>query len=323
MINLYHGNFHSYSIHNFLFLLNKRQTTLDQRQLTLNEHLESQAEKNNFLFPPKSVSPPPISPVEQTTVLPIPNKSIRDPANLLVKFHDPSSSSKKSLSLPINGKESTRRISTSKLNNFFQYFLKEQQQQQPIKRMMEVNTNGTNTTNINQQIQPQPVLIPQIKQTNNVEPRKSFTEPDAEYNDYEQDDIRIINEHVHEYYYAIRILPGQNPRSVFIGWITSRFKPIYRQDDTSINKLSTLIRRCAVTQTGTDGSIIESIQRQDAYIFCANDLLDNMPDKENVARRVINGLLIGCLCDISTGLLTFYVNGKESTQKLQVCNSHF
>ncbi len=268
------------------------------------------------MFPSKSVSPPPISPVEQTTVLPIPNKSTRDPANLLVKFHDPSSSSKKGLSPPINGDKSTRRISTSKLNNFFQCFLKEQQQQ-PIKRMMEVNT-----TNTNQQIQPQPVLTPQIKQTNNVETRKSFAETDAEYNDYEQDDIRIINEHVHEYYYAIRILPGQNPRSVFIGWITSRFKPIYRQDDTSINKLSTLIRRCAVTQTGTDGSIIESIQRQDAYIFCANDLLDNMADKENVARRVINGLLIGCLCDISTGLLTFYVNGKESTQKLQVCSSH-
>jgi hypothetical protein len=87
MINLFHGNFHSYSIPNFLFLLNKRQTTLDQRQLTLSEHLESQAEKNNFLFPPKSVSPPPISPVEQTTILPVPNKSIRDPANLLVKFH--------------------------------------------------------------------------------------------------------------------------------------------------------------------------------------------------------------------------------------------
>jgi hypothetical protein len=45
-----------------------------------------------------------------------------------------------------------------------------------------------------------------------------------------------------------------------------------------------------------------------------------MTDKENVARRVVNGLLIGCLCDVSTGQLTFYINGKESAQKLQVKN---
>jgi hypothetical protein len=55
-------------------------------------------------------------------------------------------------------------------------------------------------------------------------------------------------------------------------------------------------------------------------MFCASDLLENMPDKETVARRVVNGLLIGCLCDVSTGQLTFYVNGKESAQKLEVYN---
>ena len=53
-------------------------------------------------------------------------------------------------------------------------------------------------------------------------------------------------------------------------------------------------------------------------MFCASDLLENMPDQEAVARRVVNGLVIGCLCDVSTGHLTFYVNGKESAQKLEV-----
>ena len=48
---------------------------------------------------------------------------------------------------------------------------------------------------------------------------------------------------------AIRILPGQNPRSVFIGWTTSRFKPIHEQADTSIHKLTKLIRHCTITQT--------------------------------------------------------------------------
>ncbi len=277
---------------------NKRQITLERRQIILNEYFESQAEKHNFSFPPKSIEKP--------------ESPIRDPANLLVKFHDQSIKRK----IPAPNPKS----STNKLNNFFHSFLKEQNLP-PTKRMIKINTDHS-TTSINQ---PQSVLKPPIKQINNTIARKSVGENeqdsnDQQANDYEHDDIRIINEYVHEYYYAIRILPGQNPRSVFIGWITSRYKPIYRQDNISINTLNKLIRHCTITQTGDDGKIIESIQRQDAYMFCASDLLDNMTDKENVARRVVNGLLIGCLCDVSTGQLTFYVNGKESTQKLQVCN---
>jgi hypothetical protein len=239
--------------------------------------------------------------------------------------------------------------SSSKINNFFHRFAKEPQQnidpQVPKpKRTVKLSGNSTTSTNTNSQIQPQSVLkVPTInspsttgattiKRLANTPGRRSFIESDDDQqaNDFEHDEIRAINEHVHEYYYAIRILPGQNPRSVFIGWVTSRFKPILQkdilQDDPSItskNKLSKLIRRCTITQTGEDGSILESVIRQDAYMFCASDLLEAMPDQENVARRVVNGLLIGCLCDISTGQLTFYVNGKESAQKLTVFNKSF
>ncbi|CAF1123978.1 unnamed protein product [Adineta steineri] len=294
--------------------------TLERRQIALNEHLESQSEKNNFLFPSKSVSPAPLI-LNERMESPIINKSTRDPTNLLVKFRD-QSSTKKSPSPLLGENKSNRRLSASKLNNIFQYFLKEQQQ--PIKkRMIKSNINGMNSPNLNQPRQSQTLLKSPRKSVYNINTRKSVIEVEGEYNDqqandYETDDIRIINEYVHEYYFGIRILPGQNPRSVFVGWTTSRFKPIHRQNDTSVNKLSKFIRRCTLTRIGHDGLIIESIQRQDAYMFCANDLLDNMTDKENVARRGANGLLIGCVCDVSTGQLSFYVNGKESTQKLQV-----
>ncbi|CAF4732744.1 unnamed protein product, partial [Rotaria sp. Silwood1] len=293
-----------------------RQVTLDRRQMILNEYLESHGEKNNFIFLSK---PTTLSSNEQTETS-LTNGSISDPTNSLVKFID-QSTSKKSPSSPRNINKSNIKSSTNKFNSFFQSLLKDQQQQQqPTKRMVTLNTD-INTTNINQQNQIQSTLKSPIKSLNNSMGRKSTIENDIEFidqqtNDYE-DDMRIINEHVHEYYYSIRILPGQNPRSVFIGWVTSRFKPINRQYDTSLNKLTKLIRYCTITQTGNDGSIVESIRRQDAYMFCASDLLDNMNDKENVTRRVVNGLLIGCLCDVSTGQLTFYVNGKESTQKFQ------
>lgn len=286
----------------FCFLLIFRQVTIERRQMTLNDYHESQAEKQNFSFPSKSV---PLPRIEKPETSPV-----RDPTNLLVKFRDQSNLKKSS--------SSNLKSSTSKLNNLFHCFLKEPQHVSPNKRLSKTISH-TSSTSINGQIQPQSVLKP----SNNILTRKSVMENEGDYNDqqandYELDDIRIINEHVHEYYYAIRILPGQNPRSVFIGWVTSRFKPFYRPDETSITTLQSLIRHCTIIETADDGSIVNSVQRRDAYMFSVGDLLESILDKENVARRVANGLLIGCLCDISTGQLTFYVNGKESTQKLQV-----
>lgn len=277
---------------------------MERRQMVLHDYHESQAEKQNFSFPIKLVSP---ARIEK------PDAPVRDPTNLLVKFRDQSNLKKSS--------SSNLKSSTSKLNNFFHCFLKEPHQTTPTKRLSKATISHASSTSINGQIQPASVLKP--PSSNHIPTRRSVPENEGDFNDqqtndYEHDDIRIINEHVHEYYYAIRILPGQNPRSVFIGWVTSRFKPLYRPNEHANTTLENLIRHCTIIETMTDGSIVNSIQRRDAYMFCASDLLENISDKENVARRVANGLLIGCVCDISTGQLTFYVNGKESTQKLQV-----
>ena len=272
--------------------------------MLLHDYHESQAEKQNFSFPSKLVSPPRSEKPDTTPV--------RDPTNLLVKFRDQSSLKKSS--------STNLKSSTSKLNNLFHCFLKEPHHASPTKRLSKTISH-TSSTSINGHIQPASVLKP--VSTSHIPTRRSVPDNEGDFNDqqandYELDDIRIINEHVHEYYYAIRILPGQNPRSVFIGWVTSRFKPFYRPDESSTTNLDNLIRHCTIIETMADGSIVNSIQRRDAYMFSVSDLLENISDKENVARRVANGLLIGCLCDISTGQLTFYVNGKESTQKLQV-----
>ena len=296
----------------------------------------------------------------------IPTKSTRNPTNLLVKFRDQATMKKSPSASPpstpmtngngfTNGSATTESLdrlskpnmkpSTSKINNFFQRFSKEQPandaQNKSTKRTIKLSGNSTTSSGTNAQLQPQSVLkVPtsnslsastnaSTKRPSNTGGRRSFLEADADLadqqtNDYEHDEIRAINEHVHEYYFAVRILPGQNPRSVFVGWVTSRFKPILQQENLQedgtvpTNKLDKLIRRCTITQTGEDGSILESASRRDAYMFCANDLLGNATETESAARRVVNGLLIGCLCDISTGQLTFYVNGKESTHKLEV-----
>ncbi|CAF1381800.1 unnamed protein product, partial [Adineta ricciae] len=303
-----------------------RYVTLERRKIALNHYLESQTERNSFSFSQKPFSSPPRVSIEHAD-LPLANKLGRDPHNSLVKFREQSSfrnapaSSRKSSSPVTPRRKPQRRSSASKINNIFSYFLKEQHaDKRTIKSAI---IDSANAPNINQHLQPPPALKVPLKPTGSVEGRRSISDADGEFLDQqvkssEYDDVRVINEHVHEYYYAVRILPGQNPRFVYVGWVTSKFRPIYRRDDTSTNKLSKLIRRCTLIQTADDGLIVESTQRQDAYMFSANDLLDNMIDKENIARRVSSGLLIGCLCDTSTGQLTFYVNGKESSQKLQV-----
>lgn len=283
-------------------------------------------------------------------------KTSRNPTNLLVKFRDQASLKKSSSGVgssspSVNGEllsngistsesidllnKSGQKSSTSKINNFFQRFAKDSPnidgQGKSSKRTIKLSANSTASSTI-QQIQPQSVLKPsnlvsQAKSNPVSASRRSFLENETEFNDqttndYEHDEIRAINEHVFEFYFAVRILPGQNPRSVFIGWVTSRFKPILQQDsnaeESNVYRLNKFIRRCTITQTAENGSIVESVSRQDAYMFCANDLLESMPDAESVARRVVNGLLIGCLCDISTGQLSFFVNGREAPQKLQV-----
>ncbi|CAM4882414.1 unnamed protein product [Rotaria socialis] len=290
-----------------------RHATLERRQRALNEYAEAHGDKNVFLFPSKAGSPNPTGQVETS----VDTKSQSDQANELVKSLDQPASKKTS-----GQKDSKSNAKPSKKKgNFFQSLLKEEQQvpryQQPNRR---TGNSITDPTTVTVHL-PQPTLKPTARQTNNV-PRSSLNENDLEFSDQQTndlvDDIRITNEHVHEYYYAVRILPGQNPRSVFIGWVTSRYRPMSRPDDTATNKLLKLVRNCTITQTRDNGSIIDSVRRQDGYMCCAGDLLDNMPDKENVARRVANGLLIGCLCDVSTGILIFYVNGRESTQKFQV-----
>ena len=207
----------------------------------------------------------------------------------------------------MNGHRLHMKSSAAKINNLFQRFIKDQQPSvkptltEPLKPSL---------------LSP---ILPPPSPLDLSRRRKSISELDGELTDpfiseHDDDDIAVIQEHVHEYYFAVRVLPGQSPRSAFVGWVTSRFKPMV-QPDTNFDGF---IRRCTIAQTDRDGSVVSSIQKQDAYMFNASELLANFSDSAAVARRVVNGLLIGCLCDVSTGLLTFYVNGKESTEKFQV-----
>ena len=61
-----------------------------------------------------------------------------------------------------------------------------------------------------------------------------------------------------------------------------------------------------------------SVSRKNCYLVSAGDLQHRYGHQEDSGKRLAPGLLIGCHIDVSTGVLSFTVNGKEVANKFQV-----
>ncbi|XP_037829496.1 ryanodine receptor 2 [Kryptolebias marmoratus] len=108
------------------------------------------------------------------------------------------------------------------------------------------------------------------------------------------------------YYYSVRIFPGQEPTSVWVGWVTSDF----HQYDPSFDLQR--VRTVTVTLGDEKGKVHESIKRSNCYMVWAGESGSPGQGRNN------NGLEIGCLVDTANGLLTFTANGKELSTYYQV-----
>ena len=147
----------------------------------------------------------------------------------------------------------------------------------------------------------------------------STSSPDVANRMLETDDMELqaIMDYVDEYYYGIRVFPGQDPSNIYVGWTTSRF----HSSSSKINKQFNLkaTSQCALINTNSDGSIVSNLTRKDCYMLSAAELNQFHIDSDvSSSKRISHGLLIGCLVDLSTGILSFLVNGKEAPQKFFV-----
>uniref|UniRef100_A0AAR2IQQ6 Ryanodine receptor 2b (cardiac) n=1 Tax=Pygocentrus nattereri TaxID=42514 RepID=A0AAR2IQQ6_PYGNA len=102
-----------------------------------------------------------------------------------------------------------------------------------------------------------------------------------------------------KYYYSLKILHGQDPCCIWVGWVTSAFRPPEQSFD--------LERVCTVMVTLGDewGKVLQSVKCSCCYMVCAAE------GSSLSHSRSSSGLEIGCLVDTATGLLTFTANGKE------------
>ncbi|XP_061087166.1 ryanodine receptor 2-like [Conger conger] len=121
----------------------------------------------------------------------------------------------------------------------------------------------------------------------------------------ERDDYEYLMQ-TSTYYYSVRIFPGQEPSSVWVGWVTSDF----HQYDTAFELEK--VRTVTVTLGDEKGKVHESIKRSNCYMVWAGESTSPGQGRNN------NGLEIGCLVDTANGLLTFTANGKELSTYYQV-----
>ncbi|XP_065696124.1 ryanodine receptor 3 isoform X5 [Patagioenas fasciata] len=103
------------------------------------------------------------------------------------------------------------------------------------------------------------------------------------------------------YFYSLRIFAGQDPSSVWVGWVTPDYH--FYSENFDLNK------NCTVTVTLGDerGRVHESVKRSNCYMVWGGDVIAN---SQRSGRSNVD-LEIGCFVDLATGMLSFTANGKE------------
>lgn len=137
----------------------------------------------------------------------------------------------------------------------------------------------------------------------------------------------------------MRIFAGQEPSGVWIGWVT----PDYHQYDPTFDL--TKVRNVTVTVGDDKGNIHDrsacctaalyllewlrlvssslhlfffyfSMKHSNCYMVWGGDLVSNQQ-----TRFSQEDMVVGCLVDLATGLMTFTANGKEINTFYQVKRS--
>ncbi|KAM9224986.1 ryanodine receptor 1 isoform 1-T1 [Dugong dugon] len=110
------------------------------------------------------------------------------------------------------------------------------------------------------------------------------------------------------YYYSVRVFAGQEPSCVWVGWVT----PDYHQHDMNFDLSK--VRAVTVTMGDEQGNVHSSLKCGNCYMVWGGDFVS--PGQQG--RISHTDLVIGCLVDLATGLMTFTANGKESNTFFQV-----
>uniref|UniRef100_A0A3Q3JZU9 Ryanodine receptor 3 n=1 Tax=Monopterus albus TaxID=43700 RepID=A0A3Q3JZU9_MONAL len=111
-----------------------------------------------------------------------------------------------------------------------------------------------------------------------------------------------------QYYHSVRVFAGQDPASVWVGWVTPDYH--YYNNNFNLSKNRTV----TVTLGDERGRVHESVRRSNCYLVWGGDVTSTA----HTSTRSNVDLEIGCLIDLATGLVAFMANGKEISTHYQV-----
>lgn len=141
-----------------------------------------------------------------------------------------------------------------------------------------------------------------------------FEDPLIGEKDSDASAMKTLGENINDYYFGLRIFPGQDPSSVYVGWVT----PQYHSYVSSF-KNSQAVRSCKFSELEYSSSGLsmpmESIEFRNCYLLNAGELLTCVNDTTNTK---VTGVLIGCVIDTSAGELSFYVEGQDTGRKFRL-----
>uniref|UniRef100_A0A673C6E5 Ryanodine receptor 3 n=1 Tax=Sphaeramia orbicularis TaxID=375764 RepID=A0A673C6E5_9TELE len=119
---------------------------------------------------------------------------------------------------------------------------------------------------------------------------------------------RVDYSSITTYYHSVRVFAGQDPASVWVGWVTPDYH--YYSNNFNLSKNRTV----TVTLGDERGRVHESVRRSNCYMVWGGEVTS----AAHSSSRTNVDLEIGCLIDLATGLVTFTVNGKDISTSYQV-----
>uniref|UniRef100_A0A672SAJ0 Ryanodine receptor 3 n=1 Tax=Sinocyclocheilus grahami TaxID=75366 RepID=A0A672SAJ0_SINGR len=118
--------------------------------------------------------------------------------------------------------------------------------------------------------------------------------------------LTLNTSHFVNHFYSVRVFAGQDPSSVWVGWVT----PDYHYYSKYFS-LST-VRIVTVTLGDERGRVHESVRRSNCFMVCAGDVVSGSTGRSNT------DLEIGCSIDLASGLVSFTANGRDLPTAYQV-----
>ncbi|XP_066971315.1 ryanodine receptor isoform X17 [Macrobrachium rosenbergii] len=119
--------------------------------------------------------------------------------------------------------------------------------------------------------------------------------------------LKLMN----EYFYGVRIFPGQDPAHVYIGWVTTQ----YHIHDTAFDQSK--VRSVIVQEYTEEGLVQSAVERHSCYMFRADELHAEVTSEAG-GKGASQGMFIGCFIDTSTGFITLQCDGKDTRHKYRM-----